>query len=141
YFEDCDEYDNTATASADNATSVNDSASVACLKPNLSVTKTPNQGTVVAGDPIGFAITASNAGPGRARFVNLSDPLPAGTATPWSIDPSYRGPGVCSISGDTGNQELDCSFGNLTADHGATGHVTPETSLANCRRYRTPRRA
>jgi uncharacterized repeat protein (TIGR01451 family) len=135
YFEDCDEYANAATASADNAASVQSSASIECLKPTLSVTKTPDQETVVAGDPIGFTITASNAGPGRARFVNLSDPLPAGTATPWSIDPSYAGPGVCSISGDTGNQELDCSFGNLIADHGATVHVTAETSVANCGNY------
>ena len=135
YFEDCDEYNNEATASADNATSVQGSATVECLTPDMSVTETSDQGAVIAGDPIGFTITVSNNGPGKARFVNLSDLLPAGTATLWSIDPTYVGPGICSITGDPGSQELDCSFGNLLADQSTTVHVTAGTSVENCATY------
>jgi uncharacterized repeat protein (TIGR01451 family) len=137
YFEDCDEYDNTATASADNAPSVQATASVQCLKPDLSVTVVADQATVVAGNPLGFTIAVSNAGPGTARFVNLSDPLPARTATPWSIDPAYAGAGVCAITGNDGSQELDCSFGNLSANHSATVHVTAGTSVDDCTTYDT----
>ncbi len=76
-FADCTSYDNTATASASNAPDATDSASITCQKPSLSLTKTADATTVNAGDPIGFTITVANGGPGTAKGVTLSDPLPA----------------------------------------------------------------
>jgi uncharacterized repeat protein (TIGR01451 family) len=134
----CTDYDNTATASADNTPDVPDSASITCERPSLSVTKTADAASVNAGDPIGFTINVSNSaaqGTGTAKNVTLSDPLPAGTASDWVISPAYSGPGSCSITGPSGSQELDCSFGDLESDNSVTVHVSSSTSFAACTTY------
>src|SRR5262249_14283029 len=102
----CTKYDNTATASASNAPDAEDSASITCQTPDLTVKKTADNTTVDAGDPIGFTIKVANGGPGTAKGVTLDDPLPAGTATAWSIDQAPQAPPTCSITGALGNQEL-----------------------------------
>jgi uncharacterized repeat protein (TIGR01451 family) len=135
YYEDCGAYNNTATASADNASSVQASASIQCLNPDLQITKTADQSTVVAGQPIGFTINVSDAGPGVARFVNLTDPLPGGTAGGWTVD---AGPsqGMCSINTDEGgNQELDCKYGNLNPGDNVSVHISADTSVEDCGTY------
>jgi uncharacterized repeat protein (TIGR01451 family) len=137
-YTECTTYDNTATASADNADSVQASASIECRKPALSVTKTADAPTVSAGDPIGFTIAVSNSsatGTGTAKNVTLSDPLPAGTASDWSISPAYPGPGTCSITGPSGSQELDCSFGDMAPGDSASVHVSSSTSFVACTNY------
>jgi len=137
-FGECTEYDNTATASASNADDVQDSASIVCQAPDLSITKTADASAVNAGDPIGFTITVSNSpneGTGTAKNVTLDDPLPAGTASDWVIDPAYSGPGSCSITGPSGSQQLDCSFGDLESDNSVTVHVSSSTSFAACTTY------
>ena len=49
------------------------------------MTKTADAAIVNAGDPIGFTVTVANSGPGLAKDVTLSDPLPAGlTVAGWS---------------------------------------------------------
>jgi uncharacterized repeat protein (TIGR01451 family) len=137
-FADCAEYDNTATAKADNAPEVQDSASIVCQAPDLSITKTADATSVKAGDPIGFTITVSNSpneGVGTAENVTLDDPLPGGTASNWVIDPAYSGPGSCSIAGASGHQELECSFGNIEPDNSVSVHVSSSTSFAACTTY------
>jgi uncharacterized repeat protein (TIGR01451 family) len=131
-FADCATYDNTATAHASNAPDAQDSASIVCQAPSLSVTKTADAGSVNAGDPVGFTMTVANGGPGTAKGVTLTDPLPAGTASAWSID---SGPAQCSISGAPGSQELDCSPVDLAAGDSYSVHVTAGTSLAACTTY------
>src|SRR5579884_2804708 len=126
----CTTYDNTATASASNAPDAQDSASVTCEKPSLSVKKTADRASVDAGDPVGFTITVSNGGPGTAKGVSLSDPLPSGTASSWSID-SQTTAGQCSISSGT----LSCSPVDLASGASFSVHVTAQTSYAACTTY------
>jgi uncharacterized repeat protein (TIGR01451 family) len=131
----CTEYDNTATASASNAPDATGSDSVQCQKPDLSVTKTADHSSVNAGDPLGFTITVSNAGPGTAKDVTLADPLPAGTtAAGWTLD-SNSGSAECVINGAVGSQELDCSAVDLGAEDSYTLHVSAATSVAACTVY------
>jgi uncharacterized repeat protein (TIGR01451 family) len=131
----CTKYDNTATASASNAPDATGSDSIQCLKPDLSVTKTADAQTVDAGDPLGFTIVVSNAGPGTAKGVTLADPLPAGTtAAGWSLD-SNSGSATCAVTGAVGSQELDCSAVDLASGESYTLHVSAATSFAACTKY------
>jgi uncharacterized repeat protein (TIGR01451 family) len=140
-FGECTEYDNKATATADNTPEAHDSAEITCNKPDLSIRKTADHATVNAGEDIGFAITVSNsddAGTGTAKNVTLDDPLPAGTATAWSIDSGPTGsatPATCAITGALGNQELTCSGVDLAPGDSYTLHVTAGTSFAACTEY------
>src|SRR5207253_356522 len=75
--------------------------------PNLTITKTADDASVNAGSDIGFTVTLSNAGPGSATGVSISDPLPGGTGVDWSID-SNTPASSCSISGTAPTQTLSC---------------------------------
>ena len=86
----------------------------------LTVTSTPDAATVNAGQPIGFTIAVSNAGPGVESNVTLNDPLPAGVT--WTLSP-YGGPGSCGVAGAAGSQILTCAFGSLEAGGNASLHV------------------
>ena len=129
-FVDCTTYDNTATASAANAPDQSDSASITCNAPSVTVTKTADAATVNAGDPLGFTVTVANGGPGTAKGVTLSDPLPAGTtAAGWTI---ATGPAQCSITGAVGSQTLSCTAVDLASGGSYSVHVTAATSFAAC---------
>jgi uncharacterized repeat protein (TIGR01451 family) len=94
-------YENTATASATNASSVMASATIVVRAPGLSIKKTADATPVSVGTAIGFTVTVTNssaAGTGTATSVTLNDPLPPGTGIDWSISPAYAGPGTCSIT-------------------------------------------
>src|SRR5207248_7694520 len=92
-------------ANSASATSANDgSPSVGPVNitvncPALTITKAADAGTVKGGDTIGFKITVSNAGPGAAFGVKLSDTLPSGGGLTWTLDsPSAGWGGTCGIS-------------------------------------------
>src|SRR2546430_378553 len=123
----CTKYDNTATASADNAPDAQDSASIQCNKPSLSVTKTADNTSVDAGDPIWFTIEVANGGPGTAKNVTLADPLPAGTAADWGVDPAYPGPGTLSITRPPRRPEPHCSFRGMADRGNAPGDRSSST--------------
>jgi uncharacterized repeat protein (TIGR01451 family) len=127
----CKAYPNTATATAANDGSVDDSATVTVECPSLHITKVADATTVTAGNPIGFTIQVWNTGPGTATTATLSDVLPTGTGISWSIDPAYGGPGSCAITSGT----LGCSFGNLGADTTATVHIQSPTTPQSCATY------
>src|SRR5262249_34107220 len=76
---------NTATATSSNAPPVQATATDVVIAPNLTITKVGN-GTINAGQAAIFTIVVSNTGPGIARNVNLTDPLPDGTVLPWTTD-------------------------------------------------------
>ena len=127
----CSTYDNSATLTANNAATAGpSSAKETCQKPSLSVTKTADSSPVEAGDPIGFTIKVSNAGPGTATNVGLSDPLPSGTASSWVIA-SQTNSGQCSIGSGT----LSCSGVTLASGASFSVHITSTTNLANCSTY------
>lgn len=98
------------------------------LGPDLRVTKTADAGTVTAGSAIGFTITVTNAGPGVATGVTLSDPLPTGAGLSWSESPDVT---ACSITAGV----LNCSFGDMAAGASASVHVTSPTTEASCGTY------
>ena len=74
---------NTATATPTNGSPASGTGTETVLAPNLSVTKTGN-GTVNSTDTVSFTIVVSNAGPGAAYAVNLSDQLPDAGALHWT---------------------------------------------------------
>jgi uncharacterized repeat protein (TIGR01451 family) len=123
-------YPNTAQVSASNVSeSPSANAQTQVLCPDLHVTKTAGAAAVDAGSPIGFTITASNAGAGDATGALVHDPLPGSVA--WAIDASgTSGPLECGISNGT----LTCS-GTLPAGATENVHVTAPTSTASCATY------
>jgi uncharacterized repeat protein (TIGR01451 family) len=136
--QDCAVYDNLATVSSDNAGSPSDEATITCQTPSLSVTKLagngPHSQTVNAGDPVEFSVKVANAGPGTAKNVGLSDPLPAGTAADWVIK-SQTNSGQCTITGALGSQELDCSAVDLASGESFSVDITSSTDQQDCAVY------
>jgi uncharacterized repeat protein (TIGR01451 family) len=98
---------------------------VSCGPPVLSVTKTADAENVVAGDPIGYTITATNSGAGSATGVTLTDELPTDAGLSWLID-GGTGAGLCSITNGT----LSCSFGDMAGSSNFTVHVSSPTTEA-----------
>jgi uncharacterized repeat protein (TIGR01451 family) len=123
----CAAMPNLATASATNAASVQDPGSITCQTPVLSIVKTPDGQTINGGDTATFTIVVSNLGPGTAKSVTLSDPLPAGGGVNWTTVTAN-----CSVSGAVGTQTLSCSFGDLAAGASVTVVVSAVTSAAAC---------
>jgi uncharacterized repeat protein (TIGR01451 family) len=119
----CGEYPNTATADADNFDPVQASASTTVQCPNLSISKTPDGGTVNAGDPISFTITVSNAGPGAATNVDIDDNLPAGFE--WVESPDKA---ECTIVSNV----LHCDIASLASGASFSVTVTSPTQAADC---------
>ncbi len=111
--------DRGATLSTANA-SVAISTALDC--PDVIVTKTAQKDVIDAGDTAAFTITVTNNGPGVAKNVTLSDPLPSGVA--WQDDSA-----VCSISNGT----LSCQFGDLNAGASRTVHVSGKTDQQDCK--------
>ena len=97
------------------------SADIGVICADVHVLKTADNGTISAGATAAFTITASNAGPGTAKGVTLTDTLPAGVT--WTEDSAS-----CSIT--TG--VLSCNFGDLASGATAVVHVSGKTSNANC---------
>lgn len=128
-FENCSQLVNLATASASNAPNASDDATINCQKPNLTLTKTGN-GTVNAGEDVTFTMTLKNEGPGTAKAVKLTDPLPSGVAGSWSIT-SQPGGNPCSITAGT----LNCDFGDLGDDATVSVTVSAATDFENCGTY------
>ncbi|MBK5111673.1 MAG: DUF11 domain-containing protein [Thermoleophilia bacterium] len=126
----CTTYNNTATASSTNAPNDSDDGQVTCQKPNLSVTKTGN-GNIKAGENVKFTINVSNAGPGVAKNVALTDELPSGTAGDWEITNRLDIEDPCAIAGNT----LTCNFGDLAANASVSVTVRAATSDAKCTTY------
>jgi uncharacterized repeat protein (TIGR01451 family) len=120
---DCGLVTNTATGDADNHAQVSNSGNQTVQCPNLSVSKTPDGGTVNAGDPISFTITLSNAGPGTAINVDIDDTLPAGFE--WVESPDKA---ECTIVSNV----LHCDIASLASGATFSVTVTSPTQAADC---------
>jgi uncharacterized repeat protein (TIGR01451 family) len=129
--QDCGTLSNTATVAADNEgsdqTDNSDTATITVKCATIQVTKTPDQGTVSAGDPIGFTITASNSGAGSASGVTVTDTLPTDAGLSWTIDAAGSDSG-CSITAGV----LSCNFGTIAAGGSKHVHITSPTTAATC---------
>jgi uncharacterized repeat protein (TIGR01451 family) len=129
--QDCGTLSNTATVAADNEgsdqTDNSDTATITVQCATIQVTKTPDQGTVSAGDQIGFTITASNSGAGSASGVTVTDTLPTDAGLSWTIDAAGSDSG-CSITAGV----LTCNFGTIAAGGSKHVHITSPTTAATC---------
>jgi uncharacterized repeat protein (TIGR01451 family) len=129
--QDCGTLSNTATVAADNEgsdqTDNSDTATITVKCATIQVTKTPDQGTVSAGDQIGFTITASNSGAGSASGVTVTDTLPTDAGLSWTIDAAGSDSG-CSITAGV----LTCNFGTIAAGGSKHVHITSPTTAATC---------
>jgi uncharacterized repeat protein (TIGR01451 family) len=129
---DCGVLSNTAVVAASNEAlvSIGDNLSTATITvncPDISVTKTPDQGTVSAGDAIGFTIEATNNGDGTAHGVTVTDTLPNDPGLAWTIDAANSDAG-CSIS----NGSLTCTWGDLAVGANKSVHIMSPTTAASC---------
>ena len=131
-FDQCAVYDNTATASAANNPPVSNGGSITCQKPKLVVEKTPDGGTVNAGDQVKFTIKVTNQGPGGAKNVTITDTLPS-AAGAWKEAPDTA---ECAIAGD--GRTLSCTISGLGVDESFTVTVSAPTSLTQCGRLDNP---
>ena len=122
---DCAVISNTANVSTSNDGTDSATATVTVQCPDVTVVKTPDAGQVNAGQTATFQIVVSNAGPGTATDVTLTDNLPAGVD--WSEDSPF-----CSISGPVGSEVLSCDFGDMTAGASHTVNVSGLTDAADC---------
>ena len=104
------------------------SASVVVNCPDVTVAKTPDNGTVQAGQNATFTIVVSNLGPGTATGVTLSDNLPAGYS--WSVGGADGG--SCSINTAPNPGVLSCTFGTKASGATRTITLTAPTSGSNC---------
>ncbi len=97
--------------------------------PKLSIIKTSDTGEtlVSAGDTIGFTITVTNAGPGTATGVTLSDPLPTTPGLSWVLDTANSSAG-CTLAAGV----VNCTARDLAAAGTIKVHVTSTTTAASC---------
>jgi uncharacterized repeat protein (TIGR01451 family) len=112
---------------------------VTITAPKVSITKTADSSTVVAGQTAGFRVTIANTGTATATGLTLNDPLPpgAGNDINWMIDGSAAGtnPADFQITGPVGSQNLGLSPLFVSAgDSLAPGqtiavHITGVTSV------------
>ena len=131
--------DNTATvASPTDTTPANNTATTtgtAAPSADVSLTKSLEPAEPVAGGPVTFTLTATNAGPSTARDVRVSDTLIAALT---GATATMTGGGTCEVTG----QQVDCSVASLasggsttvtvraTVDADFTGDVTNTATVA-----------
>src|SRR5262249_10183119 len=104
------------------------------LPANVTIDKTADDGSVSAGDPIGFTLSWGNAGAGKATGVVVTDNLPAGGDLDWSIAGSAGTGSTCEISGAVGSEVLTCNVGSINGNTAVSGtvHVVSDTTQADC---------
>src|SRR5439155_1324669 len=130
----CSTYDNTASVSTTNDGSDQAEALITYNQAHIHITKVADATSVNAGDAIGFTVTVSNSGPGTAKGVTLTDPMPAGVA--WSIDGSTGNPAAFALSGGSPQQlTLAGQPISLASGGSLSVHVTAQTSAQACATY------
>ena len=119
----CPSVSNSAHVGTTNDGSGDSGASVVVNCPDVKVTKTPDGGTINAGEVATFSIKVENIGAGTAKAVTLHDALPGTAAVNWTT-----GDAGCAITGAPGSQVLDCTVGDLAP--GASKTYTVSADLA-----------
>src|SRR5262249_26904364 len=95
--------------------------------PNVSIVKSTDTPKVNAGATIHYTLTITNAGPGTATNVSVSDTLPTNAGTSWTItggDSTH-----CSIN--AAGTLLTCSYASF-APGTATVTISSPTTTATC---------
>ena len=130
-----------ALATADNGLTAQDSGSLTCTPPalpQLSVVKTPDNGTFAPGAQVSFTIVVRNpsaSGSQPATNVTLSDQLPGNGGLVWSSASPTQG--SCTL---TGGNLLNCALGTIAPQGSVTVTVTsgPTTPAAACQSQPNP---
>ncbi len=119
-------------AGADGDNADGDTITVNC--PDIVITKTADDATVNAGDPIGFWIEVTNTGDGTAYDVAVTDALPGGADLDWTAGaPQGDTTGVsCAITGAPGAEELSCSDDAMASGESFMVHITSNTTAEDC---------
>lgn len=94
---------------------------VATGEPVIGVTKTADDTSVSAGDPVGFTIEVGNTGTGDAAGVVATDALPTDAGLDWTID--GQDGSACSIEAGV----MTCAIGTLGASSSYSVHVSSPT--------------
>jgi uncharacterized repeat protein (TIGR01451 family) len=104
------------------------------LPANVTIEKTADDGSVDAGDQIGFTLSWGNSGAGKATGVVVTDDLPAGDDLDWSIAGSTGTGSTCKIAGAVGSEVLTCTVGTIAGNTAVSGtvHVVSSTTKADC---------
>ena len=111
---------------------------------NLAITKTNGQSSYVAGAPVTYTLTITNAGPSHAPAFDVSDLVPAAIAG-VSVSCTPSGTASCGTNGSTGNgvaftgASLNAGAGNsLTIT--ISGTISPDADgpLANTAQLTVP---
>jgi uncharacterized repeat protein (TIGR01451 family) len=128
---DCGTLVNTATVAATNearheSENNQSTATITVNCPAVTVVKTADADTVDAADAVGFTITVTNAGPGTAKDVVVTDTLPTNAGLDWSID-GGTGAGMCDIAQGV----LTCDFGDMGVTSYSV-HITSDTDHTTC---------
>jgi uncharacterized repeat protein (TIGR01451 family) len=118
---------NTATASGSNVITVNNSADITCQTPVLAIVKTPDNGTITAGETATFTVVVTNNGPGTVNGVTLTDPLPPGGGVNWQTTTPN-----CTVTGAVGSQSLTCAVGALIEGQSFTAVTKAVTNVGKC---------
>jgi uncharacterized repeat protein (TIGR01451 family) len=131
---------NSATAVADNAASVNDTGSQFCSGiPHLTLVKTPDGATYNLGNTVSFTIVVTNNGTAIAHNVHF-DPLDAlpdpNASLDWALaagSPTCTGAELpsCTVTGAVGSQVLSCTFGDMAPNDSCTVTVSTDTQTTD----------
>ena len=89
---------------------------VKVIPADVRVIKTPNAGTVNAGESINFTLQWGNVGEGKATGVVVTDSLPGTSGLNWCIDGSTGTGSTCSIAGAVGSQVLTCNVVSINGN-------------------------
>ena len=97
---------------------------------NLAITKTNGQSSYVAGAPVTYTLTITNAGPSHAPAFDVSDMVPAAIAG-VSVSCTPSGTASCGTNGSTGNSVAFTGASlNAGAGHSLTitisGTISPD---------------
>ncbi len=97
---------------------------------NLAVSKSAQPNPYVPGQPLTYTVTVTNAGPGSASSVAVSDPLPAGlegAGFTWTCKASAGSGCTASGTGSINDPEVNIAAGG-TLTYTVTGVVPASTS-------------
>lgn len=124
----CGTLTNIATVSSDqnDPVSVTATINIHC-QADVTITKTEERPSIVAGETVRFALEVQSIGTGAAEDVVVQDALPNTAGLVWSVD-SIEGTGDCQITGS----DLTCHFGTMAPGESRRVIISSPTTAAEC---------
>lgn len=129
-------YTASATTTTTDPVAANNSATATVTvttSADLSLTKSSNPATIVAGSPVTYSLTVSNAGPSQAVGATISDPLPAGllfVSSPSGCSATNGGANVTCPAGTLAVGESTTLTFIASTPAGATGDITNTATVS-----------